>query len=66
MNRLIIKKTEEFINIDFKLADDNFSIMGYYSLKSKLGNAYDKLVKINKGLKLIGKRCNLVIDTSGY
>lgn len=59
-------KTEDFISIDFKLTKDGFSLMSYYTTKSQLWKAYNKMVKINKALKQINEYCELVVSNDSY
>jgi hypothetical protein len=60
------KHTSNFIIIEFRLTKNNFEIMGYYTTKNKLSKAFEKLQKINKGLKLINEYCKLVILNESY
>ena len=52
---------DDFISIYFKLANNNFTIMTYYTTKDQLWKAYDKMIKINKALKELKEYCELVI-----
>lgn len=55
---------DNLISVDFTLTDGSkLSIISYWILPTEkmLMNTYKKLVKINKGLKLINKRCILQI-----
>jgi hypothetical protein len=59
-------KTDDFITINFKLSNDGFIIDGYYITKNQLQKAYDKMIKINKALKLINEWCYLAILNESY
>lgn len=59
-------KTEDFIDIEFRLEKDGFNIMSYYITKNKLQKAYERMKKINKALKQTKEYCELVILDIAY
>ena len=59
---IFTSKNAILINFIIREQDKRINILGYYSYKSNINKAYERLIKLNKLLKPLNKSCSLVIS----